>query len=112
MKDAAATRKFASALCSIQGYVAQEHAIDECTLAGMGETALLEKCHDGDMLAVRMLLLAKASVNERGDCGRTPLHHASNQGHTNVVQVLLKASADVEAAGDGQVHPLHMASRK
>merc|ERR1740129_2109689 len=100
MKDAAATRKFASALCSIQGYVAQEHAIDECTLAGMGETALLEKCHDGDMLAVRMLIQAKASVNERGDCGRTPLHHASNQGHTNVLHILLQKQVDLEATDE------------
>ena len=88
--DASATQQLASAICVMSDYIKSNDAIDEVTYSGGGETRLLEKCHDGDTLAVRLLLEAKAAVEHKDQQGQTPLHVALQRGHVGMVQALLE----------------------
>ena len=46
---------------------------------------------------VKLLLDAKADVDEQTKGGETALHRAARNGHTEVVKLLLDAKADVDA---------------
>lgn len=54
----------------------------------------------GSCESARLLLEAKASINERGSRGSTPLHVAVQHGHAMVVRLLRTFGADVEASDD------------
>ncbi len=61
-------------------------------------------------MIVKLLLVAKASVNAADKDGSTPLYEASGSGYTEVAKLLLAAQADVNAVGQNGVTPLFAAS--
>lgn len=76
---------------------------------GMGIGVLSTACYDGNVEIVKLLLDNGASVAERDDTERTPLHFAVEAENSDVIiPLLLDAGADVNAKDeDGNTPLLH-----
>ncbi|NOZ23135.1 MAG: hypothetical protein GXP25_18835 [Planctomycetes bacterium] len=71
---------------------------------------LVESAGAGDMGKVVALLQWGASVDARGEYGRTPLHRAAEHGQMKVAELLVSKGADVNARDDNGKTPLHFAA--
>jgi|694.fasta_scaffold112104_1 ankyrin repeat protein len=80
-------------------------------MCNVGRTPLCRAAANGRVVAVAVLLEAKADVDADFP-GRnvTPLSFAAANGHPAVVAVLLEAKADIEAAGPHKAAPLLFAA--
>jgi ankyrin repeat protein len=63
-----------------------------------------------DTRAVRRLLAAGASVDERGQFRETPLHAAASLGHVRIATLLVEHQAAVNAKSYRNETPLHLAA--
>jgi ankyrin len=79
-----------------------------------GEDALLKPLHLAAYFNLQQtseeLISQKQIVNERSNCGRTPLNIACSLGHVDMVQLLLKHGADPNISDLQQTTCLHAAS--
>ena len=72
----------------------------------------LHRLPEGNLEVVKVLIEAKAKVNQAKENGATPLFIASQKGKLEVVKVLIEAKAKVnQARGDGAT-PLYTASQQ
>ena len=71
-----------------------------------GVTALQAACGRGHLGVVRLLLKAKATVDQRSSDGAAALYYASEQNQPASVQLLLEAKATVDAPTDVGWTPL------
>jgi len=70
-------------------------------------TALVLAANNGHVKCVQVLIEAKADLNDRDSCQRTPLHAACSIGHITVARALHEAKADLtllEATGGTALH--------
>ena len=58
---------------------------------------------------VERLLEEEADINEKDQCGTTPLMHASWWGHINVVKLLIESGADLNQRNGRWNTALHFA---
>lgn len=87
------------------GYPVQLYPASE-----FGKTPLHEAAGNGDVVAIRNLLVDCGDPNARDDSDETPLHYAAFSGSTEAMLLLLKAGADLNAAGGNGYTPLHEAA--
>jgi len=82
--------------------------------SGKGKTALHQAAADGNVNAVKTLLLAGAKVDSRDSdpYNATPLHFAAQHGHNKICKILLEHKADVNAQGEQNRTPLHEAAQR
>jgi len=82
--------------------------------SGRGKTVLHQAAADGNVNAVKTLLLAGAKVDSRDDhpFDATPLHFAAQYGHNEVCKILLEYKANVNAQGEQNRTPLHEAAQR
>ncbi|MBS0606227.1 MAG: ankyrin repeat domain-containing protein [Verrucomicrobia bacterium] len=73
-------------------------------------TPLHLACGSGDSELVRLLIEAKANINDQDKDGDTPLHGACQSGHLQVAELLIKVGADISIKGEYGYTPLHDAS--
>ena len=81
------------------------------TRANAGNDSLIDAAMREDLTRVRLLLHAKAGLNERDSDGKTALIIASQEGHAAVVRALLAAGANVNARVDNGATALNAASQ-
>jgi len=62
----------------------------------------------GDLHLVKMLLDAGLDVNEQGDMGYTPLHHAKRKGFTEIVDLFIERGANTEITNEFGKKPLDL----
>jgi len=72
------------------------------------ESKLLKACAQGDLEAVKALLLLDADVNTRTKFDRTPLSIAAWNKKTDLTRALLDADADVNIVDKAGNSPLHL----
>merc|ERR1711871_739926 len=61
----------------------------------MNNTSLMYAAHTGNLPLVKMLLPARATVNQQGKREMSALHLAARKGDARIVRVLLQSNADV-----------------
>ena len=76
---------------------------------GGGCTPLHAAAAAGAPLCCELLLLSGASLESRGEQGRTALHHAAAAGARECVSLLLRRGADASAADEAGATPLALA---
>lgn len=74
-----------------------------------GATAIYVACEFGHLDAVRMLLEAKAPVDQARDDGATPLYKACQDGKLEMAKLLLKHGAKVDQVDGNQMTALWVA---
>lgn len=107
-------QRLALGLAEAKGFLRYQGAewLDQATFLGGSATPLIEKCFEGDVQAVRLLMEARAKVDAQDRVTRvTPLHAACVWGDIEVVSMVLSAKADVEAAKAQGARPLHDAAQ-
>ncbi len=72
-------------------------------------TALHHAAINGNVEAVKILLVAKARIDSRDEDGCSPLHLAAEKGHLPVVQLLLEKRADPNLRNNQGYSPLFIA---
>lgn len=86
------------AIISFYNDVVQEHIDAQTDLnlkeATAGSSPLITAATFGNLVALKMLILAGADINLKNNDGSTPLHSAAFFCHENVVKVLLMHGAD------------------
>jgi ankyrin repeat protein len=75
------------------------------------DSPLVEAARDGDLQAVRALLVKRANVNEPSRDGSTPLLWAAYHGNLDMAKALIAAGANVNTANRYGITPLLQASR-
>lgn len=85
--------------------------VEARSMARGQSTPLYRATYMMDVVIMRLLLEAKASVNASTPDGSSPLNIASEQGSDAVVRTLLRHSADVNQALDMGASPLWTASK-
>merc|ERR1712060_492315 len=63
--------------------------------SGMNNTPLMDAAHTKNLSLVKMLLSARAAINQQGKQGMSAIHLAARKGEAGIVQALLEAKADV-----------------
>lgn len=113
-RDATEIQRFAGALCSMKGYVKGPSSIDEPMIDGSHETPLIEKFLEGDIVAIRLLLEAKAEIQAKHGFkdGMTFLQWAVQDEWADAMKLLLEFRANTEAKADDGMAPLHRAAKK
>lgn len=103
----AARQGDAKAVESILAHGAERKTLNEALLTAAASEPLVidvfrkEVSVDSPYTAVVKLLLAKgASLDARGEAGRTPLIFAAGNGETGVVKLLIEKGANIEATDD------------
>ena len=76
-----------------------------------GDSPLVEAARDGDVQAVRALLVKRANVNEPSRDGSTPLLWAAYHGNLDMAKALIAAGAAVNTPNKYGITPLLQASR-
>lgn len=66
-------------------------------------------CEINNVLMLRMLLEAKADIDQVDVFFRTPLFFASSMGHVDIVEVLIHAGSDSNKANENGLTPLYTA---
>jgi ankyrin repeat protein len=72
----------------------------------VGMTALM---YARGLTALRMLITAGASVNDKSITGETSLYYATQRADPDAVKALIEAGANVNAKNDRDMTPLHLA---
>ena len=67
---------------------------------------------NGNVVEMRRLVAAGASVDERDADGDTALHCASMKGHVEAMRALVELGADKDAKGSVGCTPLHWAAQE
>jgi uncharacterized protein len=92
-----------------------ERGADPATASGLGSTPLVAASSQGCLEVVRVLLghaSARATINRRGDNGKTALWEACYVGHGGVVRALLESGADPTTARSDGITPVAIAKKK
>ena len=61
------------------------------------------------LAALKLLIAAGASVNDKNITGETALYYATQRADPDAVRALIEAGADVNAKDDKGMSPLHLA---
>jgi hypothetical protein len=73
------------------------------------KSLLMLACSRGHLEIARLLLLHRADVDRRDECGQTPLGVAALRGDTEMVSLLLEYGADIDADGGFGMTPIMLA---
>jgi uncharacterized protein len=84
--------------------------VDIHTRNCVGETALHFAAIQGNAEIARLLLLAGADPNLKGEHGFTPLHEAIQQNHLDTIRELLSGGADPAIKNDWDQNSFELAS--
>jgi ankyrin repeat protein len=77
---------------------------------GGGLTPLVLAAREGDLESTKLLLAAKADINQTTEYGWTPLLTATNNRHYKLAVYLIEHGADVNKANKGNWSPLYLAT--
>merc|ERR1712038_1194950 len=67
----------------------------------MKNSPLMDCAHKQDLQIVKMLVEARAAVNQQGKQDMSALHLAARKGDVEIVQVLLESRADINQKSQG-----------
>lgn len=76
-----------------------------------GQSPLMMAAVQGDAEMLKLLLAAKADVNQQSTIGFTPLMYAILEGNRECVEILIKSGADVRHQSSNGTTPLQLAER-
>jgi len=71
------------------------------TESGMKNSPLMDAAHKQDLQIVKVLLAARAAVNQQGKQNMSALHLAARKGDAEIVQILLVSRADINQRSQG-----------
>jgi ankyrin repeat protein len=84
--------------------------MSHCVAEHLCET-LHDASRDGHNECIKTLLAHGAPINEKDNCGYTPLHYASRNGHNECIKTLLVHGALINEKDNNGCTPLSIASR-
>src|SRR5215467_8877599 len=77
---------------------------------GGGLTPMVFAAREGDLESTKLLVAARADVNQTTEYGWTPLLTATNNRHYKLAEYLIQHGADVNRANKGRWTPLYLAT--